>query len=106
MVTPLISSLISILSNIDYSSLPSSFSDHSAILSSLTIPSSTRPPSITKVIRNTKSIHIPSFSNEILSSPLFTTSSHSLSFYLDLFLLHHFSTSRQTCSIQNHHLFF
>ena len=75
----------SILSNIDCSSLPSSFSDHSAILSSLTIPSSIRPPSITKVIRNTKSIHIPSFSNDILSSPLFTTSSHSLSSYLDLF---------------------
>src|SRR6267154_2096467 len=74
----------SILSNIDYSSLPSSFSDHSAILSSLTIPSSSRPPSIIKVIRNTKSIHIPSFSNDILSSPLFTTSPHSLSSYLDL----------------------
>src|SRR6267154_1266267 len=74
----------SILSNIDYSILPSSFSDHSAILSSLNVPSSSRPPSITKVIRNTKSIHIPSFSNDILSSPLFTTSPHSLSSYLDL----------------------
>src|SRR6267154_1483499 len=38
----------SILSNIDYSILPSSFSDHSAILSSLNVPSSSRPPSITK----------------------------------------------------------
>src|SRR6267154_733865 len=75
----------SILSNIDYSILPSSFSDHSAILSSLNVPSSTRPPSSTKVIRNTKSIDIPSFSNDILSSPLFTTTAHSLSSYLDLF---------------------
>src|SRR6267154_1284240 len=75
----------SILSNFHYSTLPSLLYDHPAILSSLILPSSSRPPSITKVIRNTKSIHIPSFSNDILSSSLFSTSSHSLSSYLDLF---------------------
>src|SRR5437867_7449082 len=50
-----------------------SLSDHYAILFVFSVPSHSRSPRITKLIRKTKSINVTSFSNDIFSScPLFS----------------------------------
>src|SRR5207245_10254121 len=53
-------------------------SDHSAIMSVFSIPSRSRSPRITKLIRNIKSIINTAFSNDIFSSALYTAPFSSL----------------------------
>src|SRR4051812_11692747 len=72
-----------LFSDIDYAC--PSLSDHHAILSVFSVPSHSRFPRITKLIRNTKSINVTSFSNDIFSSCLHSSSPLSLSSYLQLF---------------------
>src|SRR5207247_3151294 len=62
-----------------------SLSDHHAILSVFSVPSHSRFSRITKLIRNTKSINVTSFSNDIFSSCLHSSPLLSLSSYLQLF---------------------
>src|SRR4051812_20966950 len=62
-----------------------SLSDHHAILPVFSVPSHSRFPRITKLIRNTKSINVTSFSNDIFSSCLHSSPPLSLSSYLQLF---------------------
>src|SRR2546425_71834 len=62
-----------------------SLSDHHAILSVFSVPSHSRFPRITKLIRNTKLINVTSFSNDIFSSCLHSFPPLSLSSYLQLF---------------------
>src|SRR5207247_2901135 len=57
-----------LFSEIDYAC--PALSDHHAILSVFSVPSHSRFPRITKLIRNTKSINVTSFSNDIFSSCL------------------------------------
>src|SRR4051812_4194333 len=61
-----------------------SLSDHHAILPVFSVPSHSRFPRITKLIRNTKSINVTSFSNDIVSSCLHSSHPLSLSSYLQL----------------------
>jgi hypothetical protein len=72
-----------LFSDIDYAC--PSLSDHHAILAAFSVPSHSRSPRITKLIRNIKSIDITSFSNDILASSLHTSPPISLSSYLQLF---------------------
>src|SRR2546426_3896435 len=57
-------------------------SDHSAILSVFSIPSRSRSPRITKLIRNIKKIDTTTFSNDIFSSSLYTAPLSSLNAYI------------------------
>ena len=59
-----------------------SLSDHYAVLSSLAVPSYSRSPRITKLIRNIKKINTSLFSSDILSSSLFSSPAPTLSGYL------------------------
>src|SRR3989441_4456991 len=72
-----------LFSDIDYAC--PSLSDHHAILSVFSVPSHSRSPRITKLIRKTKSINVTSFSNDIYSSCLHSSPPFSLSSYLQLF---------------------
>src|SRR5437867_5874146 len=72
-----------LFSDIDYAC--PSLSDHHAILSVFSVPSHSRFPRITKLIRKTKSINVTSFSNDIFSSCLHSSPPPSLSSYLQLF---------------------
>ena len=73
----------SCISSVDYTN--PHLSDHSAILSVISIPSPSRSPRITKHIRNFKSIDISSFCNDILSSPLYSSPATNLDSYLHQF---------------------
>ena len=73
----------SLFSDIDYT-FPS-LSDHYAVLSVFSVPSHSRPPRVTKLIRNIKSIDITAFSNDILSSSLHSSPPLSLPSFLHLF---------------------
>src|SRR2546426_12333512 len=57
-------------------------SDHSAILSVFSIPSRSRSPRITKLIRNIKKIDTTAFSNDIFASSLYTAPILSLNAYI------------------------
>lgn len=72
-----------IVSEIDFTL--SSISDHSAILSVLSVPSHSRTPRITKLIRNIKSINTVIFSNDILSSCLYSAPASTLHAYCQQF---------------------
>src|SRR5207244_2555704 len=67
-------------SEVDYTD--PSLSDHSAILSSCSVPSHSRCPRITKLIRNIKSIDTNLFSSDLLSSSLYTHPACTLNSYL------------------------
>ena len=80
-------------------------SDHSAVMSVLNIPALPRSPRITKLVRNFKSIDIASFSNDILSSSLYTAPVTSLDAFVSQFhstlstlLDKHAPAKRITCS--------
>lgn len=60
-------------------------SDHHAILAELSLPVKDRPLPITKTIRPLKSIDTTLFSNDILSSPLYTAPANNLSDYATQF---------------------
>ena len=60
-------------------------SDHYAVHSVITIPTQSRPPRITKLVRCFKSINIPAFTSDIFASVLHTTFPTSLSDYTTLF---------------------
>src|SRR3989441_2981141 len=72
-----------LFSDIDYAC--PSLSDHHAILFVFSVPSHSRLPRITKLIRNTKSINVTSFSNDIFFFCLHSSPPLSLSSYLQLF---------------------
>src|SRR5207245_3769821 len=57
-------------------------SDHSAVLSVFSVPSRSRSPRITKLIRNIKLINTSAFSNDIFSSSLYTARLSSLNAYI------------------------
>src|SRR5207245_11183938 len=57
-------------------------SDHSAILSVFSVPSRSRSPLITKLIRNIKLINTSAFSNDIFLSSLYTAPLSSLNAYI------------------------
>ena len=85
-------------------SLNPHLSDHSAIMSAVTIPTFSRPPRTTKLVRNFKSVNIASFSNDILSSSLYlspaTTLDASVSQFqstLSTLLDKHAPAKRVTC---------
>src|SRR5207244_8657747 len=67
-------------SEVDYTD--PSLSDHSAILSSCSVPSHSRCPRITKLIRNIKSIDTNLFSSDLLSSSLYTHPASTLNSYV------------------------
>ena len=60
-------------------------SDHRAVLFSVTVPSRSRIPRITKLVRRFRSINLTNFASDILSSPLFTSSVTTLESYILLF---------------------
>jgi len=66
-------------------SLDPAISDHCAILFSLSAPVQTRPSRITKQIRLFRSINLPAFTSDILSSALHTSTPSSLDSYVSLF---------------------
>ena len=74
------SNLISSIDSIDLS-----LSDHHALIFSILAPSPPRTQHITKSLRNFRFINIPSFSQDILSSPLHSTHPTSLQSYLHIF---------------------
>src|SRR5437867_4988637 len=88
-----------LFSDIDYAC--PSLSDHHAILSVFSVPSHSRFPRITKLIRNTKSINVTSFSNDIFSSCLHSSPRLSLSSYLQLFSSTITRLMDKTCSFKN-----
>ena len=67
------------------SSADPSLSDHCAIIASLALPCTSRPPTTTKIIRKLRSINITAFSNDILLSDLHTSPISSLESYVSLF---------------------
>ena len=90
------------------STLNPHLSDHSAIISVLTIPTVARPPRITKLVRNFRSIDVASFSDDILSSSLYSSPASTLDSYLPQFestlstlLDKHAPSKRITCPSRN-----
>src|SRR5271167_1463924 len=72
-----------LLSDLDHT-IPS-ISDHYAIKSSISVSAYPRPSRITKAIRSLRKINLEGFSNDILSSPIFTTTADTLDSYLSIF---------------------
>src|SRR5271156_1048372 len=72
-----------IISNIDYT-IPC-ISDHYAIMSSISVSAHKHPSRITKTIRLVRKINLEAFSNDILSSPIYTTTAVTLDSYLSIF---------------------
>ena len=62
-----------------------SLSDHRAVLFSVIVPSRSRIPRVTKLVRRFRSINLTNFASDILSSPLLTSPVTSLENYLNLF---------------------
>ena len=96
-----------LISSID--SIDLSLSDHHAVIFSILAPSPPRTQRITKSVRNFRSIDIPSFSRDILSSSLNSTKPTSLRSYLHLFnsilsaiLDKHAPLKTITCSSRSH----
>jgi len=73
----------SLISSIDHTYTP--ISDHEFISSTLSIPTNSRSPRITKLTRPINSINITNFSNDILASTLYTSPASTLALYLDQF---------------------
>ena len=65
-----------LLHSVDHTFSP--ISDHNVILSTLTIPTKSRSPRITKQIRAINSINVPNFSKDVLTSCLYTSPATSL----------------------------
>ena len=79
-----------IISDLDHTI--SSISDHYAIKSSISVSAYPRPPRITKTIKSLCKINLSlckinleAFSNDILSSPIYTTTADTLDSYLSIF---------------------
>src|SRR5271155_3696785 len=72
-----------IISDLDHT-IPS-ISDHYAIKSSISVSAYPRPLRITKTIRSLRKINLEAFSNDILSSPIYTTTADTLDSYLSIF---------------------
>ena len=73
----------SLISSTDHTYTP--ISDHIFIYSTLSIPTNSRCPRITKLTRPINSINITDFSNDILASTLYTSPAPTLVPYLDQF---------------------
>jgi hypothetical protein len=73
----------SLISSIDHTYTP--ISDHEFISSTLSIPTNSRSPRITKLTRPINSINITNFSNDILASTLYTSPASTLATYLEQF---------------------
>ena len=72
-----------ILSDLDYT-IPC-ISDHYAIMSSISVSPHQHPSRVTKTIRSIRKINLEAFSNDILSSPIYTTTAETLDSFLSIF---------------------
>lgn len=72
-----------IITSVDYT-IPF-ISDHYAIHATITVPINSRRPLITKLVRSTKSIDTMAFSDDLINSPLYTTTPGTLDTYVCLF---------------------
>ena len=79
-ITRSVSGLVTSISSSDLG-----ISDHLAISTTLSIPSRTRPPRVTKTVRNFRAIDIASFSKDITESSLYACPATTLETYLAQF---------------------